>query len=77
MNILSAIFAGQTGFLRATQSMASRAQEIAQNNDGDDSKLAENLIGLKVDKAFANANTKTITVAGSLLNEFVRDATKK
>jgi hypothetical protein len=76
MNILSAIFAGQSGFLKSTQSMAKRAEEIASNGP-EDPKLAENLVGLQIDKAFATANTRTISISGRLLNEFVRESTKK
>jgi hypothetical protein len=76
MNILSAIFAGQTGFLRATQSMAERASRVASPGASDD-QMAADLVGMKVDKAFAEANTRTVKVADNLLSEFVRNSLKK
>lgn len=79
MNILSAIFKGQTGFLKATESMAARASRIAHSSaDGyADEKLIEDLVGMQVDKTFAKANTRTIKVADSLLTEFIRESMKK
>ena len=72
MNILSAIFAGQSGFLRSAESFAERAKRIAESGE----PAAEDLVGLKVDKAFADANTRTIRVGEELLSGFIRDTVK-
>ncbi len=69
MNILSAIFAGQSGLLRASGSMAERARRIAESGE----PPIEDLVGLRVDKAFADASTRTITVGQELLSGFIRD----
>ena len=69
MNILSALFTGQNGFLRASESFAARAKRIAESTE----PPAEDLIGLRMDRAFADANTQTIRVGDELLSSFIRD----
>ncbi len=71
MNILSALFAGQNGFLRASESFAARAKRIAESGE----PQAEDLVGLKSDRAFADANTQTIKAGDELLSGFIREAT--
>ena len=39
--------------------------------------MAEDLVMMDVDKASARANARTISVAGSLMNEFIKDTLKK
>lgn len=81
MNILSAIFSGKMGFETASRSMAERADRIAKTNlsnpAADTTSLANDLIGLKKDKSFAEANTTTIRVSDSLLNAFIKESGEK
>jgi len=79
VNILSAIYAGQTGFLSAGNSLATRAQRIADfsSGSGADDQLAEDMVGMKVDKIAAEANLRTIKVSDGLLQELVQNALKK
>jgi hypothetical protein len=76
VNILSAIYAGQAGFLRATESLARRAGNIAQSAPESET-LPEDLVGMQVDKAVAEANLSTVKVASSLMSEFIKDTLKK
>ncbi len=86
MNILSAIYAGQTGFLKVTESIAKRANRIAQSSftpseegaaGAGDAQVAEDIVGMQLDKTLAKANASTIKVADSLMSEFVKDTLKK
>lgn len=79
VNILSAIFNGQTGFLKAGQSLAARASRISEMSSNPESqeRAAEDLVGLKLDAFQAKANMNVIKVADNLLQEFVQDSLKK
>ena len=78
MNILSAIYSGQTGFLRASQAMNAKAERISQFNaepgSSADEDLAKDIVGMKIDEAAAKANLNTVKVADGILNEFVKKA---
>ncbi|MDB5038192.1 MAG: hypothetical protein JWQ35_1720 [Bacteriovoracaceae bacterium] len=73
MNILSAIFSGQTGFLKATESIADRASRIA---DPTKEVSAEDIVGIETDKSYAKANANVITISSNLMSEFIKDQTK-
>lgn len=74
VNIMSAIFSGRTGFIKATQQQAARAHSIANasHDEKEHSKLAENLVGLKLDQNQAKANLKTFRIGDELLRELMR-----
>lgn len=76
MNILSAIYAGQTGFLKATQSLAERAQRIAVAAPASET-LAEDLVGMGIDRSVAEANLKTTKISSELMTEFIQQTLKK
>lgn len=79
MNILSAIFAGQTGFLKASESFAKRAASISNGftEVNADEKIVENLVGMELDKTSAKANLRTISVSGEILGELVKNTTRR
>ncbi len=79
MNILSAIYAGKTGFLKAGESMAQKAGRMAQVSHSEEAQehLAEDLVGMKLDSIQAKASGKVVKIADNLLNELVQDVIKR
>jgi len=74
MNILSAIYSGQTGFLKATASASEKAARIAESDlskPGSDTDLVSNLVGSKIDSVQAKASSRVISIADNVLKEFV------
>lgn len=70
MNILSAIYSGQTGFLKATDSMADRAKRLSELSENSEvEQTAQDVMGLKLDSITAKANLQTVKVADNVLSE--------
>jgi len=69
VNILSAIYSGQTGFLKSTKSIAMRADRLAKISFDPISreKASEDLLGLKLDEIQARSSLSTIRVSDQLL----------
>lgn len=68
MNIMSAIYSGQSGLLKAKESMDIRASRISQSAFDEDAaeKLPEDIIGMTIDKTAAQANMQTIRVSDQI-----------
>lgn len=79
MNILSAIFAGQTGFLKASSDMAQKASRISELSSSPEAQesAAADLVGMKLDATAARANLASTRIADGLLNELVQIHLKK
>lgn len=77
MNILTAIYAGQTGFLKSKSRMDQAANRIAQMSlDPQQAQetLASDIVDLKLSSTAAKANLKTISVSDKLSQELVQVA---
>jgi|GEM_PF-5788250 len=79
MNILSAIYAGRTGFLKSTVDMAKKADEIAKvsSDPAAQNNFTQDVIGMKVDQIAAKANLKSFSMSSDLLRELVQIGKKK
>ena len=73
MGVLSAIFNGSQGFLKAAESAAARSSRIAEfaHEPEAQEKIAEDLVGLQMDVAAAKANLKVARVSDELMRELV------
>lgn len=79
MNILSAIYAGQTGFLKAGQQLAQKASRLSNLSSSQESqeRAAEDLAGMALDKAQAKASLSVTRVADQVLQEFVQNKVRR
>ncbi|MBN8554420.1 MAG: hypothetical protein J0L93_03155 [Deltaproteobacteria bacterium] len=79
MNILSAIFSGQTGFLKAADAMAQKAARISEFSSSAESQenIAQDLAGIKLDKITAEANLRSVKISEDLLSELIQVRIKK
>jgi len=76
MSLLSAIFSGRKGFLDASTRMSQRADRLAKSFHEDlDAEvnrkpgLAEDLVGMQMDRVGAQANAKTFSLSAELFQE--------
>lgn len=75
MNVLSALFSGRSGYLASTKSLAARAEKVSKEPVSEET--AENIVGMKTDRAFAAANARTIKISDNLLSSLIKDNTKE
>ena len=79
MNILSAIYSGKTGFLKAADAMSQKADRISKFSASEESQenLPQDLVGMKVDKITAEANLRSLKISDDLLSELIQIRMKK
>lgn len=74
MNILSAIYSGTNGLMKAKENMDLRAGRISQLSHSVEAQehLAEDLVGLEIDKAQAKASANVVRVSDQILSELTQ-----
>ncbi len=74
MGILSALYSGSLGFTRAKERMDVRAERISRVGQDADAQehLAEDLVGMEIDKSEARANSRVVEVSSEIFHELTK-----